>query len=148
MAVSADHGRFRCQPCGTISRELQHVKANEPALFDALAYDAIYVDEGQDFCEDDFCLLKELCRITDGGEPNLYVFYDDAQNLLGRKRPNWQSLGLNVRGGRASIMTECFRNTRQIVEPAFNVLYGSFASDGSKCRLRSMGILRLCKKRD
>ena len=120
-------------------KELQHVKASEPSLFDALAYDAIYVDEGQDFCEEDFCLLMELCRTTNGGEPNLYVFYDDAQNLLGRKRPNWQSLGLNVRGGRACIMTECFRNTRQIVEPAFNVLYGSFATSGGKVPPKEYG---------
>ena len=120
-------------------KELQHVKTNEPSLFDAIAYDAIYVDEGQDFCEEDFCLLKELCRTSNGGEPNLYVFYDDAQNLLGRKRPNWQSLGLNVRGGRANIMTECFRNTRQIVEPAFNVLYGSFATGGGKVPTKEYG---------
>ena len=63
--------------------ELQHVKANERSLFDSLAYDAIYVDEGQDFCEEDFRLLTEMCRTTNGDEPSLYVFYDDAQNLLG-----------------------------------------------------------------
>ena len=119
--------------------ELQHVKTNERSLFDAVAYDAVYIDEGQDFCEEDFCLLKELCRTVEGGEPNLYVFYDDAQNLLGRKRPNWQSLGLNVRGSRAFIMTECFRNTRQIVEPAFNVLYGSFATGGSEVPPKEFG---------
>ena len=55
------------------------------------------------------------------------MFYDDAQNLLGRERPNWKSLGLNVVGGRSNVMTQCFRNTRPIVEAAFNVLYGRFA---------------------
>ena len=83
------------------------------------------MDEGQDFLEDDFRLLKGLCRTSKkGGEPNLYIFYDDAQNYLGRRRPNWKSLGLNLMGARSRIMTQCFRNTKAIVETSFNVLYG------------------------
>ena len=77
-------------------QELEHVRENQPDLLDAINYDAIFVDEGQDFLEDDFRLLKGLCRTPkSGGEPNLYIFYDDAQNYLGRPRPNWKSLGLN-----------------------------------------------------
>jgi len=110
-------------------KQLEYVKQHDPAAFDAASYDAIYIDEGQDFVEEDFRLLKELCRTPEGKEPNVYVFYDDAQNLYGRRRPNWQSVGLNVRGGRSHIMTECFRNTKHIVESAFNVLYGSFAAE-------------------
>jgi hypothetical protein len=110
--------------------ELGEMKKRSPDRVAALAYDAIYVDEGQDFSEEDFRLLKELCRVREGAEPNLYVFYDDAQNLYGRVRPNWLSLGLNVRGGRAFVMTDCFRNTRQIVESTFNVLYGTCANGG------------------
>ena len=91
---------------------------------------AICVDEGQDFLEDDFRLLRGLCQPGDGGEPNLCIFYDDAQNLLGRARPNWKSLGLDLTRGRAHAMARCFRNARPIVEAAFNVLYGRFA--GSK----------------
>lgn len=109
-------------------KELQDTKQHHPEIFDAAAYDAIFIDEGQDFLEEDFRLLKELCRVAPGHEPNLYVFYDDAQNFLGRKRPNWLSVGLNVRGGRANVMSQCFRNTRPIVEAAFNVLYGTFAN--------------------
>ena len=91
-----------------------------------MAYDAIYVDEGQDFLEGDFRLLKGLCRSKPEGEPDLHVFYDDAQNLLGRVRPNWKSLGLTI-VGRSHVMARCFRNTRPLVEVAFNVLYGRFA---------------------
>ena len=108
--------------------ELENVKQQHPDIFDAAAYDAIYVDEGQDFLEEDFRLLKELCRVQAEHEPNMYVFYDDAQNFLGRKRPNWMSVGLNVRGGRSFVMSQCFRNTRPIVEAAFNVLYGTSAN--------------------
>lgn len=120
-------------------KELQHVRQHEPALFDSAGYDAIYVDEGQDFLEEDFRLLKELCRVALNEEPNLYVFYDDAQNLFGRRRPNWQSLGLNVRGGRAHVMTQCFRNTRPIVETSFNVLYGTFAEDSGDVPTKDFG---------
>jgi hypothetical protein len=103
-------------------------KQRHPEIFDSVAFDAIFVDEGQDFAESDFRLLKELCRVLPEQEPNLYVFYDDAQNLFGRPRHNWLSLGLNVRGARAHVMSRCFRNTRPIVEAAFNVLNGTMAS--------------------
>ena len=107
--------------------ELKYVREHQPELLGAASYDAIYVDEGQDFLEDDFQLLKGLCRTPGEGEPNLAIFYDDAQNLLGRVRPNWKSLGLDLqRGNRSQIMTQCFRSTRPIVEASFNVLYGRF----------------------
>jgi len=111
--------------------ELEQIKQRNPKRLQTLGYDAIYVDEGQDLLEEEFRLLKDLCRNTEAGEPNLYVFYDDAQNLYGRKRPNWQSLGINVRGLRSFVMTQCFRNTKSVLEAAFNVLYGTCA-DTSK----------------
>lgn len=119
-------------------KELAFVKQNDPSTFDRCVFDAIYVDEGQDFLEEDFRLLKELCRTDEDGEPSLFVFYDDAQNLYGRTRPNWHSLGLNI-VGRSQVMTECFRNTRQILEPAFNVLYASFAEEKSKGPTKTFG---------
>ena len=42
---------------GQYLAELEHVRDNQPDLLEAVAYDAIYVDEGQDFLEDDFRLL-------------------------------------------------------------------------------------------
>lgn len=108
-------------------QDLEVTKKSHADIFEAHAYDAVFVDEGQDFLERQIVLLKELCRVQPSQEPNIYVFYDDAQNFLGRKRPNWSSVGLNVRGGRSHIMSLCFRNTCNIVEAAFNVLYGSCA---------------------
>jgi hypothetical protein len=119
--------------------DLEHVREHQTDLIDAVAYDAIYVDEGQDFLEGDFRLLKGLCRTEPEGEPNLCIFYDDAQNLLGRARPNWKSLGLTILGGRSHIMTECFRNTRPIIETAFNVLYGRFAGSREGVPTREFG---------
>ncbi len=122
-------------------RDLSQFRERNPEQLQSLAYDAIYVDEGQDFLEEEFRLLKELCRTPEGVEPNLYVFYDDAQNLYGRSRPNWQSLGLNVRGGRSYVMTQCFRNTRPILEASFNVLYGTCAAVPGKVPTREFGDL-------
>ena len=119
--------------------ELEQIKQRNPERVGSLGYDAIYVDEGQDFLEEEFRLLQEMCRVKDGAEPNLYVFYDDAQNLYGRCRPNWQSIGLNVRGGRSFVMTECFRNTRPIVEATFNVLYGTCAATPGQVPTREFG---------
>lgn len=120
-------------------KELEDTKRNHPEIVEAASYDAIFIDEGQDFLEEDFQLLTELCRVQAGHEPNMYVFYDDAQNFLGRKRPNWLSVGLNVRGGRSHVMSQCFRNTRPIVEAAFNVLYGSCANGEGEIPTKEFG---------
>ena len=121
--------------------DFKHARLEQPDVVEQCLYDAIYVDEGQDFSEEEFRLLQALCRCSGRAEANLYVFYDDAQNLYARARPNWQSLGLNVRGGRAHVMSECFRNTRQIIEPAFNVLYGTCASGTADIPTRNFGDL-------
>jgi hypothetical protein len=121
--------------------DLEHVRRHDPDRFGATVYDAIYVDEGQDFLEDDFRLLKALCRPPAGADspgPDLYVFYDDAQNLFGRPRPSWRSVGLNV-VGRSAVMIRCFRNTRPVVEAAFNVLYGTFAPPHAPVPPREFG---------
>jgi hypothetical protein len=92
-------------------------------------YHAVFVDEGQDFDDNEYRVLIRISAKTDDRSPRMFVFYDDAQNLFGRSRPKWTSLGLEVRGGRSVVLEENFRNTRQIVEPAFNVLIGTYATD-------------------
>ena len=126
--------------------ELEHVREYQPSLLGAVAFDAIYVDEGQDFLEGDFRLLKGLCRVELEGEPDLHIFYDDAQNLLGRKRPNWKSLGLTV-VGRTHVMTRCFRNTRPIVQASFNVLYGRFAESREGVPPREFGDVAMLEEK-
>jgi superfamily I DNA and RNA helicase len=104
--------------------------AEHPDAAKALQLDVVYVDEGQDFLPEELELLAKICRPGSGGEPNLVIFYDDAQNLYGRPRPTWSKHGINVTGGRARIMKQCYRNPRPIIQPAFNVLYGAYA-DGT-----------------
>ena len=114
---------------------------------DEILYDAIFVDEGQDFEPAEFQLLLSLLKSNETTrEKTLVIFYDDAQNLYGRQRPNWKQIGIDVgRGDRAKVMKECFRNTREIVETAFNVLLGSEATAENRVTLKTyadVGYLR------
>jgi superfamily I DNA and RNA helicase len=69
--------------------------------------------------------LMRLVRVDPNtGLKNIVIFYDDAQNLYGRPRPTWSKLGIDVAGRRTRVMQTCFRNTREIVEFAFNLLLG------------------------
>src|SRR5690606_2073979 len=49
------------------------------------------------------------------------IFYDDAQEIYGRARPLWTSLGLDLRG-RSVVMRESYRSTKAIGELSLNTL--------------------------
>ncbi len=75
--------------------------------YDELKFDAIIVDEGQDFTNEDIQYLRSLLK--DGNESIFYVFQDDNQNIhkniLGRK--------LNIHPRK---LVKNLRNTKQIFE--------------------------------
>jgi superfamily I DNA and RNA helicase len=110
-------------------------------------FHSIYIDEGQDFHENDYRVLLKLCCKSENGQPRMFVFYDDAQNLYGLPRPTWSELGLELRG-RSVVMDECFRNTRQIVEPAFNILIGTHANDPQSIRTRGFADIQTLKEKE
>ena len=101
----------------------------QPMLYQQLCFDALFVDEAQDLEPAEIALLSDLVKPDPTtGEKTLVLCYDDAQNLYGRTRPVWRDIGLNVAiGDRSRVMRRCFRNSRQTVELAFNVLLGSRA---------------------
>jgi hypothetical protein len=78
-----------------------------------LKYDAVVVDEGQDFLEDWWVVIDELNR--DGAQGSLYVFYDPAQALFTVKEaiPDMQFGG--------HLPTNC-RNTRAIAETCGTII--------------------------
>lgn len=115
---------------------------HDPDRLRERGYDAVFVDEGQDFHEDEYRILLHLCGRSADGHPRMFVFYDDAQNLYRHTRPTWKNLGLAVRG-RSVVMDRAFRNTRQIIEPAFNVLVGSHAPDPDRVGTRGFADLRM-----
>ncbi len=98
-------------------------------------FDHVLVDEGQDFDLAWYPLLREVAKpaIEDG--LSIVVFYDEAQNLYGMKRPGtgdapaWKDL-LGVvpnRRGLRTIMRVGHRNTNEILSFSFNMLLGAFA---------------------
>ena len=128
------------------SNELHHKPeraAKMTAAFDALpaerraslGFDAIYVDEAQDLHPSEFGVLLRLCRPVADGSGTLVIFYDNAQNIYGQPTPTWSDLGVRI-VGRTTFLDDCFRNTRQTLELAFNVLVGAAAPQGRRVTTR------------
>ncbi len=118
--------------------QVQQFASTQPDYYHSICFDVIFVDEGQDIEPEEYRLLLDLIKPSSTGEKPLIIFYDDAQNLYGRPRPVWQEIGINVAiGDRSRVMRECFRNTRQIVELAFNVLLGSQAPPDIRVQTRT-----------
>lgn len=130
---------------------LSDLKALTGALRERLSnglYYGIFVDEGQDFNENDYRLLLQFCARTPEGLPRTFVFYDDAQNLYARQRPTWADLGLELRGGRSVVMDESYRSPRKVIEPAFNVLLGTHAADPQSVKTRGFADIATLKDKN
>jgi superfamily I DNA/RNA helicase len=85
---------------------------------------ALFIDEAQDMGPSTLKLLLSLVEQTDLEDPNsrsAHIFYDNAQNIYGRKTPKWTEFGLDMRG-RSTIMRESFRSTTPVTELAINIL--------------------------
>jgi AAA domain len=136
--ISVEHHDDQTRAALYLAHWQRFVK-EKPAAAETLRFDTIYVDEGQDLFPDEIELLADLCKKNRAGEPNLIIFYDDAQNLYGRTRPTWSKHNINVVGGRAKIMKQCHRNPRSIIQPAFNVLYGAHADGAARVPGKDFG---------
>jgi superfamily I DNA and RNA helicase len=68
----------------------------DPDQYHSLCFDALFIDEGQDFEPEEYRLLLDLIKPhPKTGEKTLIIFYDDAQNLFGKPRPVWREVGIN-----------------------------------------------------
>lgn len=91
-------------------------------LPDLMRYDAILVDEGQDFSDRMLqVVMKCLNRKTDF----LTIALDEGQDLYHQKR-TWSSAGINVKG-RKRQLNVIYRNTKEIAEFANRFRYGTAA---------------------
>ena len=84
-------------------------------------FPAVFVDEAQDLGHTTLRLLITLTAQDERGTRPILIFYDNAQNVYGRRAPRWRELGLDLRG-RADVMKESFRTTRPNTELALDVL--------------------------
>ncbi len=115
---------------------LADLRQRDATKYNAVLFDAIFLDEGQDFVPEEHQLLLDLVRPEPTtSERPLIIFYDNAQNVYARPQPIWLNIGIDVaRGDRSRVMKQCFRNSRQILEVAFNILYGSQANSPVRTR--------------
>jgi len=103
---------------------------------------ALFIDEAQDMGPSTLKLLLSIVEQTNTADPNsrsAHIFYDNAQNIYGRKTPRWSEFGLDMRG-RSTIMKESFRSTTPIAELAVNVLYRLTAPDHREDQAELMGM--------
>ncbi|MBI5014606.1 MAG: ATP-binding domain-containing protein [Deltaproteobacteria bacterium] len=74
-----------------------------------LRYDAILLDEGQDFSDE---MIRVVTGLLNPETDHLTIAMDDAQNIYG-PRASWKKLGVNALG-RVHRLRAVYRNTREI----------------------------------
>ncbi len=108
---------------------------------------ALFIDEAQDMGPSTLKLLLSVVEQIDENDPNsrsAHIFYDNAQNIYGRKTPKWSEFSLDMRG-RSTIMRESFRSTTPIAELAVNVLHRLTPTDQREDQNELLG-MRLIDK--
>lgn len=107
-------------------------------LPDSQRYDAVLVDEAQDFDHPRLSLAYSMLKSdrleADSGQPdrdNFVMAYDVAQNVYRRGGARWNPPGSDAHGrsrtarGRSTVFRRNYRNTREILDFAMNLLEGS-----------------------
>ncbi|MFZ4857855.1 MAG: DEAD/DEAH box helicase [Desulfuromonadaceae bacterium] len=89
-------------------------------LPESLCYDAILVDEGQDFSNE---MLQVVMKFLNRKTNFLTIALDEGQNLYGQKRV-WSNVGIHIKG-RKRQLNVIYRNTKEIAEFANRFRYGS-----------------------
>lgn len=82
-------------------------------------YDAVFVDEAQDFARSWFSCAKAALKEPDDGD--LLIVGDGTQTLYKRRRFTWKDAGINAQGrtiNRRFDLDKNYRNTRQILQIA------------------------------
>jgi len=76
-------------------------------------YDAIYVDEGQDFCKEWIAFLYHRLLKGEAKERNLLVAADDAQRIYTARDFSWASLDIPMIG-RSKVLKTVYRNSARV----------------------------------
>ncbi|HKW93406.1 MAG TPA: UvrD-helicase domain-containing protein [Methylomirabilota bacterium] len=92
-------------------------EAFDTARVPAAAYQAILVDEGQDFADSWYRLLL---RALDPQTNRLFIALDSSQNIY-RRSISWRALGIQI-SGRTRVLKRNYRNTRPILTAAYGMV--------------------------
>lgn len=91
----------------------------EKGAGDSRKYDAVMVDEAQDFEVSWFqCILEAMKEPYDG---DLVIVGDASQGLYSRRKVHWKEIGINAQGRTISAnfdLDKNYRNSREIIELA------------------------------
>ncbi|MBN3871558.1 MAG: AAA family ATPase [Nostoc sp. JL33] len=98
-----------------------------------LKYQAILVDEAQDFYDEWFIALLE---ILDDNTKSLFFVYDNTQSVYGQSHRRkqdwtWRKLGIDV-VGRSQIFDVNYRNSPEILELAWEFILGALSEVNMK----------------
>ena len=87
------------------------VRAVDAGLIPVGQYDAVLIDEAHDF---EHAWLQLAARMVNQQTKSLFIVYDNAQSIYGkRKTPVWSRLGIEAKG-RTTVMKLNYRNTNEI----------------------------------
>lgn len=106
------------------TRLLTHLQAGQG---EAGQYDAVLIDEAQDFEPSWFLCALEAMKEPRNGE--LLVVGDGSQSAYRRSKISWRQLGIRAQG-RTRHLTRNYRNTRAILEAAAAFAGGNEDDDG------------------
>ncbi len=74
-------------------------------------YDAVLIDEGQDFSDD---MLRVVMNLLNPQTDSLTIALDESQNIYSTQR-NWKELGIHARG-RTHLLNFVYRSTKELAE--------------------------------
>ena len=96
-----------------------HARKAAESLSDSDKYDLVLVDEAQDLEPSHLDLAHAMLK---SNKDHFIMAMDSAQNIY-RRRMTWNPPGMTARG-RSTILRRNYRNTREILEPAVDILVG------------------------
>ena len=95
-------------------------------------YQAILIDEGQDFADEWYRLLL---RALDPEANRLFIAFDSSQNIY-QRRVSWRILGVQI-VGHTRVLRRNYRNTRSILSAAYHMIRELDAAQADPSELTS-----------
>lgn len=107
-------------------------EAFDTARVPAGEYQAILIDEGQDFADEWYRLLL---RALDPETNRLFIAFDSSQNIY-KRRISWRSLGVQI-VGHTRVQKRNYRNTAAILSTAYHMIRDLDAAEADPSELTS-----------
>ena len=101
-------------------------------------YQAILIDEAQDFYDEWF---QALLEVLDTRSQALFMVYDNTQSVYGQSHRrksdwSWKNLGIKIPGGRSQVFDVNYRNSPEILELAWKFISPALETAGMKVEKR------------